>query len=98
MLYKNLPASKLVSTIFIRLVLDGVAGIKFLFQGGVGDFFAVFKAHFHFYKRVLTGELKRNHPQQQIHIPTIYEGNIAFDYFLWKKKKFTDLDFNPVKE
>lgn len=98
MLYKNLPASKLVTTIFIRLVLDGVAGIKFLFQGGVGDCFAVFKAHMHFYKRVLTGELKRNHPQKQVHIPTIYGGNIAFDYFLWKKKKFTDLQFNPVKE
>ncbi|MGM0567570.1 MAG: glycosyltransferase family 2 protein, partial [Bacteroidota bacterium] len=34
MLYKNLPQENLSRTIFVRLLLDGIAAIKFLFSGG----------------------------------------------------------------
>ena len=33
MLLKNLPAKGLYTTIFLRMVLDGIAGVRFLLQG-----------------------------------------------------------------
>ena len=49
LLYKNLPSEKIFSVLFIRLFLDGIAGMKFLFEGHIKDFFAVIHAHFAFY-------------------------------------------------
>ncbi|WP_026713692.1 glycosyltransferase family 2 protein [Flavobacterium daejeonense] len=50
MLVKNLPEENLFSTLFIRLILDGVAGIHFLLQGKLSHFTAILKAHFSFYR------------------------------------------------
>ncbi|MBU1368150.1 MAG: glycosyltransferase family 2 protein, partial [Bacteroidetes bacterium] len=44
LLYKNLPQDQLVKIILLRLFLDGVASLKFLFQAGLADFFAVMRA------------------------------------------------------
>ena len=49
MLIKNLPKSNLMSVIFIRLCLDGIAGIHFIFKGKFSHCFAILKAHFSFY-------------------------------------------------
>ena len=49
MLTKNLPKSKLLYTIFFRLVLDGIAALRSLFSGKLGEFASIFKAHVHFY-------------------------------------------------
>ncbi len=52
MLLKNLPASLIFPIIFTRLLLDGLAGIVFLFQGKSVHTWAIVKAHFAFYKRI----------------------------------------------
>ncbi len=49
MLLKNLPKNKLLPVIFTRLVLDGIAGMRFLFQGKPEHLWAVIRAHFAFY-------------------------------------------------
>lgn len=49
MLYKNLPSHMLFPVIFTRLILDGVAGMKFVFSGNIADCMAIIKAHFNFY-------------------------------------------------
>lgn len=49
MLVKNLPKKQLIPVIFMRLILDGVAGIQFIFQGKFKHFLAILKAHFSFY-------------------------------------------------
>ena len=95
MLYKNLPSSRLIPVIVVRLLLDGVAGFKFLLQGGIGDCLAVLKAHFHFYERVLKGMYKRREGAIRNEEQTIYKGNIAWEYFILKKKKFSELHFDP---
>lgn len=48
-LVKNLPKSKILPIIFIRMVLDGVAGIKFLFELRPIHTIAIIRAHFSFY-------------------------------------------------
>lgn len=49
MLVKNLPKENLYSVLFLRLVLDGIAGVHFIFQGKFSHCFAILKAHFAFY-------------------------------------------------
>ncbi|MBL0343092.1 MAG: glycosyltransferase family 2 protein [Bacteroidetes bacterium] len=97
MLYKNLPASKLFPVILLRLILDGVAGIKFLIEGGPGDCFAVFRAHWKFYGWVLSGKLKRPIQIKHIKHATIYDGSIVWNYYIQNKRTFTDLVFHPGK-
>ncbi|GMN08981.1 glycosyltransferase family 2 protein [Croceitalea sp. MTPC9] len=46
---KNLPRRKAFLIIFFRLILDGVAALRFLFQLKPKHFLAVFKAHLSFY-------------------------------------------------
>jgi len=52
MLAKNLPTSLLFPIIFIRLLLDGLAGVVFMFQRKPKHTWAIIKAHFGFYKRL----------------------------------------------
>lgn len=49
MLVKNLPKNQLFPILFMRLCLDGLAGIQFLVKGKFSHFFAILKAHFAFY-------------------------------------------------
>lgn len=90
MLYKNLPAKKLNSVIFIRLLLDGVAALKFFIDGGISDWMAVVKAHLHFYKMIprLRQKRKKLNPGE---VSFIYKGNIVADYYLRGKNRFTQL-------
>lgn len=61
MLLKNLPFPKLLWLIFLRLCLDGVAGIMFLFRNGFAHTWAVVRAHFAFYRMApATWKLRKN--------------------------------------
>lgn len=90
LLYKNLPANRIFPVFAFRLVLDGIAAVKFLAEGGFRDFMAVTRAHFSFYSRFGRIRKKRKMQTQQ-KVGQIYHGNIVFDYYLLKRKKFTDL-------
>ena len=62
-LIKNLPKSKLVPFIFTRLVLDGIAGVKFLVELRPLHVLAIVKAHFSFYyscKKMLNKRSKKS--------------------------------------
>jgi GT2 family glycosyltransferase len=89
MLYKNLPNNKVFQVIATRLMLDAVAGIKFLLQGKLLDTVAVIKAHFSFYTLVN----KYNKSGIYQYPSKVYHRNIVLDYYLSGKKKFTDLAF-----
>lgn len=93
LLYKNLPSNRLFKVFIARLFLDGVAAIKFLMQGGFSDFIAVIRAHFYFYAHFSLLRKKRSRLQQK-NVSGIYNGNIAFDHYLWRKKRYSDLSTN----
>lgn len=86
----------LPSKLFIRLWLDGVAAIKFLVEGNVGNFLAVLKAHVHFYKHLPKLISKRKINKKTWHqAPNMigwYKKNITFQFFLHNKKHFSDLN------
>lgn len=94
LLYKNLPFNRLWKMFLSRLVLDGLAGTKFLVQGGYKDLWAVLRAHLSFYKNL--GDLKKKRAKlTQQKVSMVYLSNIAFDHYLWRIKRFSQL--NPKK-
>lgn len=90
LLYKNLPSNSLFWVISVRMILDGLAGIKFLLEGGLADFVAVIRAHIYFYRNWKHIKEKRKQTVRD-NVSKIYEGNIVVDHYLKRKKKFTDL-------
>jgi GT2 family glycosyltransferase len=93
LLYKNLPDKRLFQVIIIRLFLDMAASFKFLLQGGIDDFFAVARAHLHFYRKIPKLKRKRS-KQNRGFVGGIYRKNIAVQHYLLGKKKFSEL--NPT--
>jgi GT2 family glycosyltransferase len=91
LLYKNLPSKRLFPVFFIRLFLDGIAGMKFLFEGDLKDVIAVTRAHFSFYSslRRLNRERKKIKHSE---VSCVYKRSIVFDHYLNKKKSFLQLD------
>ncbi len=81
MLYKNLPSNRLFSTIFLRLILDGISGVKLLIDGSLADVWAIIKAHFAFYAMI--PKLERKAPKQ---VNQIYQKSIVWEYFVKKQK------------
>jgi len=91
LLYKNLPTGKFLRVFFIRLVFDGFAAFKFLFDGGIKDFLAVGKAHFTFYFTFLKHRKKRKYIHQK-QVSGIYKKCIVLEYYLRKKVLYTQLN------
>ncbi|GAB7088320.1 glycosyltransferase family 2 protein [Marinifilum fragile] len=95
MLYKNLPPNKFISTFFYRMVLDGVAALKFLLGGEFANFAAVFKAHMSFYGMI--GQFRKKRKEllplvSKNHHKEIYRNSIIFDYFLRSKKRYSEIE------
>ena len=91
LLYKNVEPNRLFITFIWRLILDGVAGVKFLIDGNFKDSLAIIKAHFHFYASL--GSLrKKRQSLRQVKVGQVYQRNIVFEHFLKKIKAFTSLN------
>ena len=90
MLYKNLPASRRGKVLFMRMWLDRVAALKFLFEGHRGEYLAVRKAHrqFRVWKPALEGKRQKNGTHQ---VPQVYQGLLLPEYYLLGRKVFTQL-------
>jgi len=99
LLTKNENKRSLLWKIPARLILDGVAALRFLVSGNVSSFTAVIRAHFAFYGRFFSLLEKRKKFNSQLKDLSIgkenlsgrYSGNIIFKYFIGGKKKFSDL-------
>ena len=79
MMLKNLPKNQLFPVLFIRLILDGIAGIHFLFQGKFKHLLAIIKAHFAFYYLLPSSYKKREPFQAEIYYKT---KSIIFQYYI----------------
>lgn len=94
MLFKNIPAHDLFPVLFIRLMMDGLAGFFFLLNGNFSGFFNVLKSHYAFYLSIpgLTGKRKQINRLNGMFYPGgILRGNVVFEYFIRGHKRFTDL-------
>ena len=100
MLLKNERRSKLAWLIFVRLVLDGVAGAAFIAQGKGRHTLAILKAHFAYYwaYRKTLKKRRRLHKLLQplsagrpVRRSGRYRGSILWAYFGRGKKTFREL-------
>lgn len=79
----------LFGIIFVRLLLDGIAGVKFMFEFKFKHAFAIIKAHFSFYRYLKTMLNQRKTIITRVkHYRT---KSIVYDYFIKKNKKFKSL-------
>lgn len=86
---KNVPGTKWVVIVFTRLLLDGIAGIRFILQGRFLHFWAIIQAHFSFYYHIPTLLKKRKY--QKIKQSYTSLTSIVYAYFIKKKKSFSEL-------
>ncbi len=75
--------------IIIRLILDGIAGIKFLFEFKPLHTFAIIKAHFSFYGHLNYLLKYRNRTKNKVNY--YQKTSIVFDYFVNKKTIYKNL-------
>jgi GT2 family glycosyltransferase len=96
LLYQNLPSNRLYSILLVRLLLDGLAAIKFLFSDSFGHFTAIIRAHFAIYGSFRRLKAKRTENLSKrtsgiSNLKGIYQGSIVYDHFVHKTMKFTDI-------
>lgn len=94
LLLKNARGSTLCWLFPFRLVLDGVAGLRFLLTGQWKEALTIIKAHFHVYSRFghwwrqrrKVSKLRQN-PNQE----GVYPRSIVWDFFIRGRRRFSDL-------
>lgn len=94
MIHKN-HQGILFFTLFIRLVLDGIAGLRYAVGFEFKHLKAILKAHFSYYKALSTLNKKRKHIQSSINTPNLtgkYKGSILYTHFFKKINTFEALN------
>ena len=89
MMTKNLPLKNLLSTLFIRLILDLVSSIRFLVKGEISSFTALYRAHFNYFKILRLLLKERDNTSKKSNYFKI--NSIVYKYFILGKKKFFQL-------
>ncbi len=86
---KNVPTQWFLFVVFSRLILDGIAGLKFIIELRPIHTWAIIKSHFSFYKNFYKFFKKRRKLQRS------YEYNlhtsVVWQYFVLGRKKFKEL-------
>lgn len=98
MLFKNLPKQQFKRIFLARMVLDGIAALKFIAGLNFREFWAVLKAHAAFYRNLNKLIQKRKETQKHVLIKDhseVYPKSIMWKFFIQKKRKFSELDFHP---
>jgi len=89
MLLKNVRGSKVYFLLLIRMLLDGLAAIQFLFQGKFKHIGAILKAHLSFYRLFYIFLKKRKIWASNFMYYSIK--SVVWSYFTQKKRRFNDL-------
>ena len=91
MLFKNLSLFEIIWIIPSRLILDGIAALRFLIQkNGYKHFFAVLQAHFSFYLNLPKNFIKRLKIRQKFNQTGKLSFSILIKYYIANIKKFKD--------
>ncbi len=90
MLIKNVNSSKVWVILFVRLLLDGIAGLSFLIQGKWKHTLAIVKAHLSFY--CLLPSYVNNQSKNKKNIRYYLIKSIVWNYFIRKNRIFKNLN------
>ncbi len=89
MLLKNVESSKVYFILFIRMLLDGIAGFKFILEGKFNHFFAIIEAHGSFYRHFRKIRKKR---KKKVNFRKYFRLHSVLEaHYLRGKNKYSDL-------
>ena len=94
MMFKNLPLLSLIFIMPVRIGLDYIAAFKALLSGEGRTFFAIVKAHFAVMIRIpslIGARIKARKHRKGSAIKNMYKGSIVFSFYLFGKRKASDL-------
>jgi GT2 family glycosyltransferase len=89
LLYKNVAGPGVYPILLLRLFIDGMAALYFLFGGRPRHFAAVLKAHFGFYRLIPTFRPKRKRWATHLKYYTIF--SIVYAGYVKKKRRYDQL-------
>ena len=95
MIARNHHDSPLFIKILKRLLLDGIAGAKFILEGNAKHMWQIVKAHLQFYGKLgtlLKERKKLGYDANKANRKGVYKRSIVKARYLRGKKKFSDLD------
>jgi len=95
LLTKNYPREGFLKIITQKIILDGIAGLKFLLEGNFKHTLAIMKAHFAFYysfPRYLKIRKQLNFQLSNKPVKGLFKASIIKEHFIKKKRKFSDID------
>lgn len=96
MIYKNVPDGYLKRVLMARFFFDHLAALQYLLKGDWANAKAIFKARreFRSIKNNYTETRKANLEAQSVKdIPEVLNRSLVFSFYLFGKKKFSDLHF-----
>ena len=101
LLLKNLKTSELLWVLPLRVVLDFGAGLYYLYHRSFSLFLSVFKAYFAFILS-FPGVIKTRVFDQigNFGFPdskSVYRGSLVFDYFVLKKRRYSEIMAEKIK-
>ena len=94
LLFKNAAPGELAGFFILRVILDWVAGLRFLAAGNWPEAQAVGRAHLHFFLRLGYWWRRRKLAQPRLlasQRPGTYRGSVVWAYFGQGKKQFNQL-------
>lgn len=86
---KNVKGPRVYFLIFIRLLLDGVAGMRFLMRGEFVHILAIIRAHFGFYRKF--GKFMGKRRKHASNLQYFEINSLVWKYFVAKKRTFNNL-------
>ena len=86
---KNLPRKRAFLIILLRLLLDGIAAVRFIFQLKFNHCFAILQAHFSFYTNF--GKMYRKREKANFILKYHVATSIVWSYFVHHIKNFNIL-------
>lgn len=94
LLYKNAAPGELAGPLAQRLVLDWVAGLRFLLSGQAAEARAVARAHWHFFQQRAYWRARRAAARPHLRVaqrPGAWPGSVVWAYFGRGKRRFSEL-------
>lgn len=94
LLYKNIPAKELFSTLLLRVLLDWVAALRMVMAGQTKDAKAVLYAHQDLFRNRSYWRSRRQLQRQKGNFPGmtgVYRGSIVWQYFVRQKRTVQEL-------
>ena len=91
MMYKNLPPKRLIPTLWVRMILDGMSATVYLCKLQFKFFFAVFRAHLAFYAslpKLIAERKKLKKTAIKYYHDEIFNGSIVYRCIIKKQKTF----------